>query len=185
MNLKDRYERVSISALADAAGGYGCVSTDIRALTVGKTLFGQAVTVWVLPGDKSYYDSLRKVVKAGDVVVIAVGGEMNLAAICNGMVNELADHGICGLVVDGSVERNPGVEIPVFAKSVHPQMLGSDGCARVNEPVSLGGAVVCPGDYIVGNADGLIVIQRDQAEKVLTAAEALMAEEQKRIAGIS
>ncbi|MBI3085902.1 MAG: dimethylmenaquinone methyltransferase, partial [candidate division NC10 bacterium] len=90
-------------------------------------------------------------------------------------------HGIAGLVIDGATRDAEGlaaVGFPVFARGVLPMGPFKDSPGSINLPMSCGGIAVRPGDIILGDADGVVVIPQDHAPEILTKAQAGLAKEQ-------
>jgi len=97
-------------------------------------------------------------------------------------VNELA-----GVVIDGAIrdaEAIKSLKIPVYAAGIQPKGPYKDGPGEINVPVCCGGVIVYPGDIIVGDADGVVVINPNDAQEILQKAKAKMANEQSIIKGI-
>ncbi|MDO4564302.1 MAG: RraA family protein [Clostridia bacterium] len=150
------------SEIAEALGYYGALETDIRAMTDATFIFGAAKTAWGLPGDLSYIEPLLPTVRRGDIVVIDAGGKLNLSSLTNEMIEAFIAAGAGGIVLNGSLFQHAAFEIPVFAKGVHPRTVGNAGRCRINIPVVCGGVAICPGDYIIGNGEGLICVKPEE-----------------------
>jgi regulator of RNase E activity RraA len=96
--------------------------------------------------------------------------------------------GLGGIVVDGAirdVERITALAFPAYSRSVSPGSCDKDGPGEINVPISCGGAVVCPGDIVVGDNDGVAVVPASDAAEVLHLVHALMERETRRIAEIN
>src|SRR5678815_5148935 len=103
------------------------------------------------------------------------------------MCHTAAAAGLGGIVVDGAIRDVEGITrlgFPAFSRTVSPGSCDKDGPGEINVPISCGGAVVCPGDIVVGDADGVAVVPRADAELVIDLVKALMERETKRIAEI-
>lgn len=134
-------------------------------------LLGPACTVKVFPGDNLMVHKALDLANPGDVLVIDASSSM-MTAVIGDLVSTKARHrGIVGAVVDGLVRDLDGIlalgDFPVFARGSTPLGPLHRGPGEVNYPVSVGGIVVNPGDVIVGDADGVVVVPRDSAEDVL------------------
>lgn len=132
-------------------------------------LVGPACTVRVYPGDNLMVHKVLDVAKPGDVVVIDAH-RSTLNAVLGDMICTKAKHrGIAGFVVDGYVRDLDEVRahgFPVFARGVTPVGPLHRGPGEINFPICCGGVVVHPGDIIVGDSSGVVVLPRAHAEEV-------------------
>lgn len=125
----------------------------------------------------------------GDVLVIAVAGDDLLASFGDVLAMKAKHQGAAGVVVDGAV-RDAGyierIELPLWCDGVTmiPQGHGGYSVASVNEPVTCAGVHVRPGDYVVADSDGVIVVPVEEAEPVIALAEELEAAEEHAREGI-
>ena len=134
-------------------------------------LLGPACTVKVFPGDNLMVHKSLDLANPGDVLVIDASSSM-MTAVIGDLVSTKARHrGIAGVVVDGLVRDLDGIlalgDFPVFARGTTPLGPLHRGPGEVNYPVSVGGIVVNPGDVIVGDADGVVVVPQGSAESML------------------
>lgn len=134
-------------------------------------LLGPACTVKVFPGDNLMVHKSLDLANPGDILVIDASSSM-MTAVIGDLVSTKARHrGIAGVVVDGLVRDVDGIlalgDLPVFARGTTPLGPLHRGPGEVNYPVSVGGIVVNPGDVIVGDADGVVVVPQDSAEAML------------------
>lgn len=134
-----------------------------------------ACTVKVFPGDNLMVHKSLDVLERGDVVVIDAGGSpMN--AVLGDLISTKARHrGAAGFVVDGLVRDLPAIrqlDLPVFARGATPIGPLHRGPGEINFPICCGGVVVHPGDIIVGDAMGVVVVPREVAVELLERLEA-------------
>lgn len=134
-------------------------------------LLGRACTVKVFPGDNLMVHKSLDLANPGDVLVIDASSSM-MTAVVGDLVSTKARHrGIAGIVVDGLVRDLDGIlalgDFPVFARGTTPLGPLHRGPGEVNYPVSVGGIVVNPGDVVVGDADGVVVVPQGSAASVL------------------
>jgi len=134
-------------------------------------LIGPACTVKVFPGDNLMVHKSLDLANPGDVLVIDASSSM-MTAVIGDLVSTKARHrGIAGVVVDGLVRDLDGIlalgDFPVFARGTTPLGPLHRGPGEVNFPVSVGGIVVNPGDLIVADADGVVVVPQESAESLL------------------
>jgi regulator of RNase E activity RraA len=134
-------------------------------------LVGPACTVKVYPGDNLMVHKSLDIAEPGDVIVIDTGGS-SMGAVLGDLVSTKARHrGVAGFVVDGLIRdlsRIRGLgDFPVFARGVTPIGPLHRGPGEINHPVSAVGIVVHPGDLIVGDLNGIVVVPRQIARDLL------------------
>jgi regulator of RNase E activity RraA len=148
------------------------MTRSIRAMTPGGLpLVGPACTVKVFPGDNLMVHKVLDIAKPGDVVAIDTSSSQ-LTAVLGDLISTKARHrGIAGFVVDGLIRDLPDIEamgdFPVFARGVTPIGPLHRGPGEINHPVSVGGIVVHPGDIIVGDRNGVVVVPQAFAPELL------------------
>ena len=134
-------------------------------------ILGPACTVKVYPGDNLMVHKSLDVARPGDVIVVDASGSP-MTAVLGDLVSTKARHrGIAGFVVDGLIRDLPAIralgDFPVFARGVTPIGPLHRGPGEINFPVSCGGIVVHPGDVIVGDLNGVVVVPREIAPELL------------------
>jgi regulator of RNase E activity RraA len=134
-------------------------------------ILGPACTVKVYPGDNLMVHKCLDVAQPGDVVVIDAGSSM-MNGVLGDLISTKARHrGIQGFVVDGLIRDLPDIQalgdFPVFARGVSPIGPLHRGPGEINHSISAGGIVVKPGDVIVGDENGVVVVPRDIADDLL------------------
>jgi RraA family protein len=173
--------------LADVAGRRGTLNGRIRALSPHMRVAGPAFTVEVRPGDNLMIHAAMTMAKPGDVLVVDGKGDQTCALMGAIMINACKQLGIAGVVLDSAVrdsEELVEMNFPVFAVGTNPNGPTKFVPGRINWPVSVGGIAINPGDLIVGDADGVVVIEREKAASLLPLAQKKLDEETRRIAGI-
>jgi len=173
--------------LADVAGRRGTLNGRISALSHEMKLAGPALTVEVRPGDNLMIHAAMAIAKPGDVLVIDGKGDRTCALMGAIMINQCKAIGIAGVVMDAAardLEELRQLGLPVFSVGTNPNGPTKFVPGRVNWPISLGGVAVNPGDLIVGDADGVVVIERERAGALLDLAAQKVRDEAKRIEGI-
>jgi regulator of RNase E activity RraA len=174
------------SNLADAMGRFNFMDPGIRPRS-GLPLCGTAVTVNCRPADNLMVHKALQVAEPGEIVVVNSCGNVTSAVFGELMCNTAAAKKLGGIVVDGAIRDVEGITrlaFPAFSRSVSPGACDKDGPGEINVPISCGGTVVAPGDIVVGDADGVVVVPRADAEQVLALVDALVAREAKRVAEI-
>ena len=164
----------------EAQGRRGFVDASIRPIQKDRRLAGSAVTVSCHPGDNLMIHAAVEMCQAGDVLVVT-----NTAPSSHGMFGELIatslmSRGVQALVIDAGVRDTSELRKLGFAawsRFVSCQGTVKASPGSVNVPVVLGGVVVDPGDVIVADDDGVVVVKREEAGSVLEQSRALEVKE--------
>ncbi|MDM0037710.1 RraA family protein [Variovorax sp. J22G21] len=173
--------------LADVAGRRGALHGRISALRPRMKLAGSALTVEVRPGDNLMIHAAIALAKPGDVLVIDGKGDQSSALMGTIMMTACRQVGIAGVVIDGAVRDSleiDDMDFPVFSVGTNPNGPTKVASGRIGHPVSVGGVAVRPGDLVVGDADGVVVVEREKVERLLQAAEKKVEDEAARIDAI-
>ena len=175
------------SILADVAGRRGALDGRVAPLTPKTRLAGSAFTVEVRPGDNLMIHAAMQIARPGDVLVIDGKGDTSCALMGTIMMNACVQLGIAGVVIDAAVRDSEEIVemgYPVYSVGTNPNGPTKFVPGRINHPVSVGGVTVHPGDLVVGDADGVTVIEREKAPFMLELAARKVADEQTRIASL-
>ena len=175
------------SILADVAGRRGALSGRIAQLAPSMRFAGPAITVEVRPGDNLMIHAAMAIAKPGDVLVIDGKGDLSSALMGEIMSQQCVALGVVGVVIDGAVRDSEAIRelgLPMYAAGLNPNGPTKFIPGRLNHPISIGGVSVQPGDLVVGDGDGVTVIERAKAESMLPLAAEKVAAETKRIAEI-
>jgi 4-hydroxy-4-methyl-2-oxoglutarate aldolase len=175
------------SILADVAGRRGALHGRIAPLAPSMRFAGPALTVEVRPGDNLMIHAALAVAKPGDVIVVDGKGDLSSALMGEIMSQQAAALGVAAVVIDGAVRDSEAIRelgFPMFAAGLNPNGPTKSVAGRLNHPISIGGVTVKPGDLVVGDADGVTVIEREKADAILPLAAEKVAAETGRIADI-
>jgi regulator of RNase E activity RraA len=145
-------------------------STGLQPYHQPAPLAGTAVTVRTRAGDNLAILRAFEIVRPGDVLVIDADGDVANALVGGIMTFYAASAGGAGMVLDGAIRDVAEIRerpFPVYARGVNHRGPYKDGPGAINVPVSVGGMAVCPGDIVVGDQDGLVVLSRDEAPTVI------------------
>ena len=170
-----RLSRFPSSDVSDVLNRMFTLDPAIRCLTGNITLAGPAVTVKVFPGDNLMLHKSLDVAEPGDVVVVDTCGSHRNAVFGDLLANKGKHRGIAGYIIDGYVRDIDGIletDLPVFARGVTSLGPLHRGPGEVNFPVSCGGVVVSPGDVMVADSDGIVVVQNGFSARAAAALEA-------------
>ena len=175
------------SILADVAGRRGALCSRIAPLAPTMRLAGPALTIDVRPGDNLMIHAAMALAKPGDVLVIDGKGDESCALMGEIMVSQCMALGIAGIVVYGAVRDTEAIRalgFPMYAIGANPNGPSKLVPGRINWPVSVGGVTVQPGDLVVADGDGVVVVETAKVPTVLELAKKKLADEAARIDGI-
>ena len=167
-HLSDSMERLY-------AGGH-----QLRPMHKEGKLAGPAFTVRTAAGDNLLVHKALDSAQRGDVIVVDAGGWLDNAIIGELMAARARQRGIAGIVIWGAIRDSAELgagSYPVYAAGVTHRGPYKNGPGEINVPVVIGGMPVNPGDIIVGDADGLVAVPQDQAERVLASAKSILEKE--------
>ena len=179
--------RFQAAILADVAGRRGTLHGRIKALDPSMTIAGPALTVEVRPGDNLMIHAAMALAKPGDVIVVDGKGDQTCALMGAIMMNQCKASGIAGVILDAAVRDSEEIremEFPVFSVGTNPNGPTKFVPGRINHPICVGGIAISPGDLIVADADGVVVLERDKAAAMLPLAAKKQADETARIEAI-
>ena len=184
--LIEAFRGIPVANIADCMNRSACLSSFIKPVNKAP-LLGSAFTVRSSGGDNLLFHKALDLAKPGDVLVIADGGTPERSCCGELMVQYAISRGIAGFIVDGCI-RDSGelaeLDFPVYAKGATPNGPYKNGPGEINLPVSCGGMVICPGDILVGDADGVAVIKPDEARELADAARKVLVKETGVMEGI-
>ena len=184
--LVEKFRGQATSNVADAMNRFHFMDPGIQSRS-GLTMCGVATTVDARPGDNLMIHKALEVALPGDIVVVNTNGNTTSAVFGELMCRTAVGAKLGGIVVDGAirdVDAITALGFPAFSRVVCAGGSDKDGPGEVNTPISCGNTVVMPGDIVIGDADGVVVIPREEAETVLELVATLVQREQKRIAEI-
>jgi 4-hydroxy-4-methyl-2-oxoglutarate aldolase len=169
------------ATLFEAAGQKGMVDPAIRPAWTGAQLCGRVLTVWCPPGDNLMLHHAVTVAQPGDVLVASVNNFMFTGAWGEILTVAAQAREIAGLVIDGAVRDSGAIAsrgFPVFSRGLAIGSCTKERYGSLNEPMIFGGVATRPGDLIVADVDGIVIIDQQEAEKVLEGAESRRIREQ-------
>ncbi|MEW5866528.1 MAG: 4-carboxy-4-hydroxy-2-oxoadipate aldolase/oxaloacetate decarboxylase [Bacillota bacterium] len=170
------------ATIYEAAGKRGAMSSAIRPAYPGARLYGTAVTVRCHVGDNLMLHKAITVAGPGDVIVADFGMYDEAGAWGEITTTAAIARGVAGLVIDGRVRdiaRIQEIGFPVFSRGLSIKGTTKEALGEINHPVVVGGVPVNPGDIVVGDADGVVVVPATRAYEVLQASLAREAAEAK------
>lgn len=180
--MKQFYD-LPTTCISDALNGMNNLDPSIKPLQDSYKVAGRAFTVKIPAGDNTMVLKAIKEASPGDVLVVDAKGESYRAVAGDFVVSLAQKLGIAGIIVDGVIRDLIGVRslnFPVFSKGTTVAASFKNGAGEINVPISCGGVSITPGDIIVGDADGVVVIPQADAEKVLEKALAKLKKDEQR-----
>jgi 4-hydroxy-4-methyl-2-oxoglutarate aldolase len=162
------------ATLHEAGGRIGALPAAIRPMTPSPSCAGPAVTVSGPPADNLWLHRAVYRCKPGDVLMASVSGAYEWGYWGEVLSCAATERGIAGVVIDGCVRdlvRLGEVGLPVFARgsAIRGTVKHSDGVGAINQDLVIGEILVHPGDWVVGDEDGVVVIPRDRLAAVAAA----------------
>lgn len=183
--LVEKFRGIPSSNIGDMMNRLYNMQSDIKAFTKGVELLGTAYTVKAPEGDNMMFHLALQMAQPGDVLVIDAGGSMERSLCGEMMFNEAIGRGLAGFVINGCIRDADALDdlkFPVYAKGITPQGPWKNGPGEINVPVCCGNVVVFPGDILVGDPDGIVVIHSEDAPAIVDQAREKYEGEQKRLA---
>jgi 4-hydroxy-4-methyl-2-oxoglutarate aldolase len=185
-SLLEAFKTLSTSTLSDAMGRHGAMSAAIRPVYNDIRMVGCALTVLCFPGDNVMTHKALSMVAPDDVLIID-DGDYNSGCFGHKSAMLARARGGVGVVASGSVRDVAALRqerFPTFARGISPRAPQKNSPGSINVPVHIGGLVVNPGDIVVGDDDGVVVVPLAMAVQVLDRARVRDRKEQEHaIAG--
>ena len=184
----ERARQLQSAILCDVVGRRGALHGRIQPVSPTMKVVGPAFPVEVRPGDNLMFHVALTLAQPGDVIVVDGKGYESSALFGELMVAQATAARLGGLVVDGAVRDTDVLvkgSLPVFAACRNPAGPTKGLGGTVGVDISMGGVAVHPGDLVIGDCDGVVVIPRHQVEAALAAGEAKVLAEAQRLQDIA
>jgi 4-hydroxy-4-methyl-2-oxoglutarate aldolase len=166
---------LGVATVHEAIGRTGYLGPAIRPVYRGSRIGGTAVTAICWPGDNLMIHAAVEQCQPGDILVVTTTSPSSDGAFGELLATSLQHRGVCGLVTTGGVRDIADLEamdFPVFCTAVSAQGTVKATAGAVNVPVGIGGQRICPGDAVLADDDGVVVVPRGDVGRALSAARA-------------
>lgn len=169
-NIIEQFKGIPTTSISDSMNGLNNLDPSIKPIKDEYSFAGRALTVKIPVGDNLAVLKAIRESKPNDVIIVDAKGDTYRAAAGDFVIGMAKTLGAGAFVVDGAIRDINGIrdlDFPVFCKGTTVAAGGKAGMGEINIPISCGGVMVKPGDIIVGDIDGVVVIPQEQEEEIL------------------
>ncbi|MFP3121894.1 RraA family protein [Ectobacillus funiculus] len=169
-SIVNQFINIPTTCISDVMDGLNNMHPAIKPLKEEYKFAGRALTVKIPVGDNLAVLKAIREANPGDVIVIDAKGDQYRAIAGDFVIGMAQTLGVSAIVVDGVIRDVMGIkklDFPVFSRGTAVAASGKAGVGEINIPISCGGTAVYPGDIIVGDADGVVVIPQSAEQDIL------------------
>jgi 4-hydroxy-4-methyl-2-oxoglutarate aldolase len=169
----DELARFGVATVHEAQGKTGLVDIPLVQVVPGSRVAGRARTALCANGDNLMVHAAVAHAVPGDVLVLTMPDPTPVALVGDLLATQALDQGVVGMLVDAAIrdlEELRGLGLPIWARFVRAQGATKEHVGELDAPVEVGGARIAPGDVVVMDADGAVVVEAARVDDVLAAA---------------
>jgi 4-hydroxy-4-methyl-2-oxoglutarate aldolase len=164
---------LGVATVHEAAGRTGVVDLPLIRVVPGSRVAGPARTALCMPGDNTMVHALVAHARPGDVLVLTTAEPAPVAFVGDLLATQAQAQGVAGILVDGAVrdlDELAELGLPIWTRFVRAQGATKGDVGKLDVPVVVGGAEIRPGDLVVMDCDGAVVVPADRVDEMLPAA---------------
>lgn len=168
--LIEKFKPISVATVYEASGRKGFVNPKIKPIFKGMKLCGPAFTVQTVPGDNLMLHKALEKAQEGDIIVATVGDEYEYGYWGDLMATQAKVKKLGGLAIDGCVRDSEEIiemGFPIFSRGLAIRGTVKASLGLINYPINFGGTVINPGDLILGDDDGIVIVRYEDCKEVL------------------
>lgn len=182
--ILEKFKMIGTCAVSDGLNKFNTMHHSIKPINEESVICGNALTVKMRPGDNLMLHKAIGLAHPGDVIVVDTCGSETNSVMGELMATSAFQSGIEAIIVDGGIRDIRELKehkYPIFARCVTPAVGDKDGPGVINDLICCGNVAVQPGDIILGDANGVVVIRQDEVDGALAGAEKKLAKDQNRM----